>query len=334
MESSSCWRTLKTRVLPSPSDSSFSAASAQRLGAGILGQDFEVGFDARLRLLEFLFDGFQRVAVVGRQRRRHVRCHQVGAGDHVAEQFDVARRLAGVVGRQVGGAEDRIDLRLRVHHRRRRGGDEIGLRLAQGGILLVMQGGDVEPLARGRAEALDHVVDVLDGLVERRDDVLVGAEFDDLAELLQRQRLGFLHLLGAFVQRLFAARGQQRRPLAGKARALRRKLQAGGEAGDVPSAEVDHGSAETSEHQTGAGADHDRHAGDDGEGDEQTAPDAEPWKAETLELEFAVLNRNAMCPPPRLRYLGMFPRAAVSRYPVNNSGKPRALSAIFSAVNI
>ena len=50
----------------------------------------------------------------------------------------------------------------------------------------------------------------------------------------QRDRLGFLHLLGAFVQRLFAARGQQRRSLAGKARALRRELQAGGEARECP----------------------------------------------------------------------------------------------------
>ena len=102
------------------------------------------------------------------------------------------------------------------------GRDEIGLRLAQRSVLLLVQGRDLEPLARGRAEALDHVLDVLHGLGEVGDDRLVGAEFDDLAELLQRDRLGFLHLLGTFVQSLFAARGQQCRPLAGKARALRR----------------------------------------------------------------------------------------------------------------
>ena len=30
----------------------------------------------------------------------------------------------------------------------------------------------------------------------------------------------------------------------------------------------------------------------------------------------------AICPPFRLRYLGVFPRAAVSRCPVNKFGKP------------
>ena len=68
---------------------------------------------------------------------------------------------------------------------------------------------------------------------ERRDHILVGAELDDLAELLQRDVLGFLHLLGAFVQRVLAFGGQQRRSLAGEARALGGKLQAGGQARDV-----------------------------------------------------------------------------------------------------
>ena len=35
------------------------------------------------------------------------------------------------------------------------------------------------------------------------------------------------------------------------------------------------------------------------------------------------LDSNAICPLPRLRYLGMFPGAAVSRYPVNSFGKTK-----------
>ncbi len=224
----------------------FQRGFAQRLGAGILGQQLEVRLDARLRLLELLLDRVQRIAVVCRQRRRHVGGHQIGAGDHVAEQLDRLRRRGRIVAGKIGRTQDRVDLALGVHHGRRRSGDEIGLRLAQRGVLLVVQGCDVEPLARGRAQALDHVVDVLDGLGERGDHRLVGAHLDDLAELLQRQRLGFLHLLGALVERFLAARGQERRSLARKARALRRQLQAGGQAGDVAAGQVDHGIAELS----------------------------------------------------------------------------------------
>ncbi len=168
----------------------FQRGLLERLGAGILRQLFEVRFDARLGLLEFLLDGLERVAVIGRQRRRHVGGHQIGAGDHVAELFDRARGLGCVVGGKIGRSQDRVDLALGVHHRRARGGDEVGLRLAQRVILLLVQGRDVEPLACGRAQALDHVIDVLHGLGESGDDGLVGPQFDDLAELLQRERLG------------------------------------------------------------------------------------------------------------------------------------------------
>ena len=220
-----------------------------------------------------------------------------------------------------GSAEPRIALSwpLRVHHRRRGGRDERRLRLAQRVILLLVQRGGLQPFARRRAEALDHVVDVLDGLGQRRDDRLVGAELDDLAELLQRDGLGLLHLPGAFVQRLFAARGQQRRSLARKACALRRQLQAGGETRNVPSAQIDHGIAEMSQDDPGAGADHDRHAGDDGEGGKQAAPHAPFRKAEAPEPEFtnAESYRHLRCPALPLDD----PSAAVSRYQVNKVGK-------------
>ena len=123
---------------------------------------------------------------------------------------------------KLGGGVDAVEFGLRVDGRGSGGGHETPLRLAHRVVELFVLGGQFEPLARGRAEALDHLIDVLHVLGERRDDRLVGTEFDDLAELLQRDRLGFLHFFGSIVQRLFAARGQQRRPLAGEARALRR----------------------------------------------------------------------------------------------------------------
>ena len=106
--------------------------------------------------------------------------------------------------------------------------------------------------------------------------LLSAPSFDDFAELLQRDLLGFLHLLGAFVQHVLAFGGEQRRSLAGKARALGGKLQAGRQARDVPTAQVDHAPAEMTEHQGCAGADDEGHARDDREGGEQAAPDAPP----------------------------------------------------------
>ena len=136
-----------------------------------------------------------------------------------------------------------------------------------------MEGGGLQPLAGGRTQACDGVVDVLHDFAKRADDRLVGAEFGDLAKLGERDLLGFLHFLGALVQRLRVAGCQQRRPLTGKACALRGKLQAGGQSGNVPSAQIEHRSAEMPQHQAGAGADHDGHARDDRECGKKAAPD-------------------------------------------------------------
>ena len=86
---------------------------------------------------------------------------------------------------------------------------------------------------------------------------------------------------GAFVQRLLAFGGQQRRSLAGKACALGGELQAGREAWNIPAAQIGHRPAEMTKHHAGAGADDDRHARDRSEGGEQAAPDApsQPQKA-------------------------------------------------------
>jgi hypothetical protein len=43
------------------------------------------------------------------------------------------------------------------------------------------------------------------------------------------------------------------------------------------------------------------------------------------------LDRADICPLPRLRYLEVFPRAAVSRYPVNKFGTGRPFAAFLTA---
>ena len=194
------------------------------------------------------------------------------ARDDVAELLDVLCGMACGIGIEIGGAEDGVDPGLGIHHRRACGGREAGLCVAQRMVLLVVLGRGFKPFASRLDHALDVVVDILHGLAERCDHRLVGVKFNDLAELFEGDRLGFLDLAGALVQSLFAARSHQRRSLTGKARALGRKLQAGGKTGNVPCAEVEHGVAEMPEHHAGAGADQYRHTGDNGEGGKQAAP--------------------------------------------------------------
>ena len=150
-----------------------------------------------------------------------------------------------------------------------------------------------------------------------------------------RDLLGFLHFLGALVQRLLAPRRQQVRPLTGEARALGGKLQAGGEARNVPPAQIDHGPAEMPEHHAGAGADDNRHAGDHGEGGKQAAFDAPTGTQKAKDAGstpgFPVNGscRHASAHPcfdPRISR-----RAAVSRYPVNKIGNIGAICAILAA---
>jgi hypothetical protein len=180
----------------------------ERPGGGVLRQQIEVRFDAGLRGLEFLFDRFQRLAAVCRKRRGHLRCHQVAAGDGVAELVDGPRHLGCVILGKHGGAEDGVDLDLRVQHRRGGGGNELRLRAAQRIVLLLMPRGDFQPLAGGCDQALDVIVEILHGFGGSGDHRLVGAEFDHLAELVEGDRLGLLDFFVAFVQHLLAARGQ------------------------------------------------------------------------------------------------------------------------------
>src|SRR6185437_8235571 len=132
----------------------FLRSVGQRLGAGILRQQFEIRCDACLGVLEFLFDRLQRVAAVGRERGVHFGSRLMTAGDDAAELVYGARGFAGVVGGKIGGAEHGVELGLRIQHRRARGGDEAGLSGAQGVILLVVQGHDIEPLAAAEPRLL------------------------------------------------------------------------------------------------------------------------------------------------------------------------------------
>ena len=322
MASSSCRRILKTPDWPSPSASRSQGGFSQRRGAGIPGKQIEVGFDACLGIRKFLRDRIQRVGATGREGRSQVGCRQVAAGDDIAEQLDGPRGLCRLVLRQVGGTENGVDSRLRIHHRRVRGGHETRLRLAQGIVLPLTQRDCVKPLLRRGVQALDGVVDTVDGFAEGCGHHLVGAEFDDLAELSERDLLGLLHFLGALVQRRLGARGQQQRSLAGETGTLPRQLQAGSQTWNVPSAQIHHRAAEMAEHHAGADADGDGHAGDHGEGCEQTAPDA-PLQAQQTRLPGFTKGggscRHAFCPAfvfiPRMK-----PRP-VSRYTVNKIAK-------------
>ena len=186
----------------------FQRCVLERPGRGVLRQQIEIRLDARLRDLEFLFDGFERLAAVYRERGGHLGCHQVAAGDGVAELVDGPRHLGCIILGKHGRVEDGVDLDLGVQHRRVGGGNEGRLRAAQRVVLLLMLRGDLQPIAGGRDQALDVIVDIPHGFGERGDHRSVGAEFDHLAELIEGDRLGFLHFFGAFVQRLLAARGQ------------------------------------------------------------------------------------------------------------------------------
>ncbi len=108
----------------------FQRGVSERGRSGVLRQQIEVRFDVRLRGFEFLLDCFERVAATSRERGDHLGCHQIAAGDDIAELVDRPRGLCGVVLGKIGGAEDGIDLGLGVHHRRAGGGNEARLRVA------------------------------------------------------------------------------------------------------------------------------------------------------------------------------------------------------------
>ena len=265
----------------------FRSGLPKRVHCGGFGQQTEIRLDARLGEPEFLFDDFQRVAAGSRQCGHHVECHPIAAEDDFGELVGGSLRLGGVVLGEIGGSVDAVELRLGIDQCGTGGGNEARLGLAQCVVQLLVLGRGLEPFARRCVQALDGVVDALDGFAEGGDDRLVGAKLDDLAQLLQRNLLGFLHLPGAFGQRLFGPGSQQPRSLAGQTGALGRQLQAGREAGNVPAAQVSHRPAEMSEHDSGAGADHNGHARDHGEGGKQAAPDAQFKARQAKSTQFA-----------------------------------------------
>ena len=139
--------------------------------------------------------------------------------------------------------------------------------------------------------------------------------------------LGRFHRSDTLLQRLLAARGQQRRPLAGKGRALGCELQARGQPRNVPSAQVDHHLAELAQHHAGADADENRHSSDSGKGCKKTASDApsQPSQAQSPEFARYGWQRHEVPAPvnPEVN------RVAVSRYLVNKIGKMPWISLIW-----
>ena len=112
----------------------------------------------------------------------HVRGGKVAAGDDIAE---LAHGLGGFGWRRWrkdGRSENGVDLGLGVQHRRACRGDESALCRTKRVILLVVEGGDIEPLAGGEARlwaaSLTSMV-----LVERVDDPLVGTEASTISRL-------------------------------------------------------------------------------------------------------------------------------------------------------
>jgi len=130
----------------------------------------------------------------------------------------------------------------------------------------------LQPFARRRAQALDGVVDVLTVSPSAATTVSSAPSSMRRPSLSTATCWVSFIFSGAFVQRLFGPGSQQPRSLTGKTGALRCKLQAGGETGNVPAAEIGHRHAEMSQHQAGAGADDDGHACDHGRRRERDCP--------------------------------------------------------------
>ena len=116
-----------------------------------------------------------------------------------------ACRLGRVVRREVGGLQDGIDLGLGVHHRRIGDGNAAACAVRSASNCFSCRAA-VSSRSRAAEPRLLMVSSMFfHGFAERVDDRFVGAEFGDLAELCERDLLGFLHFLGAFVQCLLVA---------------------------------------------------------------------------------------------------------------------------------
>jgi len=105
-----------------------------------------------------------------------------------------------------------VDLALGVHHRRGRGGDEVGLRPCAARHMFSCKAADVERCVRPNP-GIDHVIDVLHGSVRAATDVFVGTQFDQLAELL-RASVGRPFIFLNVRSRLFARAASSAGPAA------------------------------------------------------------------------------------------------------------------------
>ena len=185
--------------------------------------------------LEFLLDRVERVAAVGRKRGDHVGGHQIAAGDDVAELLDGPRGLGGVVGRKVGRAEDGVDLRsARPSSPGSAAATKLACALRSASYCFSCWAAASSRSCAAAPRLLMVSSMFLTVSVSAATTALSAPSSMISPSFSQRDLLGLLHLFGAFVQHLLAFGGQQRRSLAGKARALGGKLQAGGQPWECP----------------------------------------------------------------------------------------------------
>ena len=179
-----------------------------------------------------------------------------------------------------------------------------GLRAAQRVILLVVQRRPTSSRSRA-AEARLWVASLMFLMVSpsARHDRLVGAELDDLAELLLRGLLDLLHLLGALVQRVLALRGQQRRSLAARLALCADNCRLAARRGMSRRSDRPWSRRDAAAPCRRRPLISDGHAGDHGEGGEQAAPDA-PSRTQNPRTEPSLphADRHAIaCPCATLR---------------------------------
>jgi len=263
---------LEDAILPPPSASSFVAAARSAFIAVVLGS--KSIFD--LTRVWAYRDSFSMTSSVSLPvadnaaiMLKAINCRRSPISPRLV---DGSLRLGRIVLGEIGGSEDAVELRMGVDQCGTGGGNEAAwaLRSAWYSVSCWRRSPTV---ARRRAQALDGVVDVLDGFASAATTVLSAPS---------SMRRPSLSTATCWVSLIFLARSfsasSVRKPAAPvpDRQDWRSALQvaAGGETGNVPTAEIGHRHAEMSQHQAGAGADDDGHAAINGEGGEETAPDA------------------------------------------------------------
>lgn len=174
---------------------------------------------------------------------------EIDVGQQAGQHIDAAHGLDGF-----------LRLGIRIHQRRidgsfcifRRAADDVddGAMGGAGGLeLLVVLGGQIQPLLRSRAQAVDGVVEHFDVFFQRGHDARIGLESLDLLKLRQRRGLNLFQALGAGLQGAFIVRGQHRGTAGGEALAQPGQLETCAQAGNVLAAQFVHHAAELAKQQ-------------------------------------------------------------------------------------